>query len=73
MSKQDAHKPPGRANTTDPKSTDPGKEPPQDAALAIQEHIGRELRAIFEDVVAQPVPERLRQLLDELERKQPKS
>ena len=73
MSKQDPRKPPDRANTTESGPAVPAKEPPQDAALAIQEHIGRELRAMFEDVVAQPVPEKLRRLLDELERKQPKS
>jgi hypothetical protein len=36
------------------------------------EHIGRELRAMFEDVVSEPVPERFQKLLEELERKQPK-
>lgn len=39
------------------------------AKFPIHEHIGRQLRNMFEDVVAQPVPERLRQLLDELDRK----
>ena len=38
-------------------------------AAVVGERIGRELRAMFEDVVAEPVPERLRDLLDELERK----
>lgn len=33
------------------------------------ERIGRELRAMFDDVVAAPVPDKFRQLLDELERK----
>lgn len=42
---------------------------PQGQAFPIHEHIGRQLRSMFEDVVAQPVPERLRKLLDELERK----
>lgn len=49
-----------------------GREPAPDAAAAIQEHIGRQLRAMFEDVVAQPVPEKLRRLLEELARKQSK-
>ncbi len=31
--------------------------------------IGRELRALFDSVVAEPVPDAFRQLLDELERK----
>lgn len=36
----------------------------------MHEHIGRQLRGIFDEVVTQPVPEKFRQLLDELERKQ---
>lgn len=36
---------------------------------AVGERIGRELRAMFDDVVAEPVPDRFRQLLDELARK----
>ena len=67
MSKQDAGEPPDGNITADAK-----KEPPRDAACVIQEHIGRELRAMFEEVVAQPVPEKLRRLLDELARKQSK-
>jgi hypothetical protein len=35
----------------------------------IHEHIGRQLRNMFEDVVAQPVPDKLRKLLDELDEK----
>ena len=45
----------------------------EDAAagdFAIHEHIGRQLRGIFDEVVTQPVPEKFRRLLDELERKQ---
>ena len=38
----------------------------------IQEHIGRGLRDMFEEVVDQPVPEKFRKLLEELARKQPK-
>ncbi|HEY5831863.1 MAG TPA: NepR family anti-sigma factor [Hyphomicrobiaceae bacterium] len=38
----------------------------------MHEHIGRQLRGMFEDVVAQPVPERLQKLLDKLERKRSK-
>jgi hypothetical protein len=48
---------------------------PEDAApaagdFAMHEHIGRQLRGIFDEVVTQPVPEKFRRLLDELERKQ---
>ena len=38
-------------------------------AAEIGERIGRELRAMFEDVVAEPVPEKFRALLEKLERK----
>jgi hypothetical protein len=46
--------------------------PEQAAAsdFALHEHIGRQLRGIFDEVVTQPVPEKFRKLLDELERKQ---
>lgn len=39
----------------------------------MHEHIGRQLEAMFDDVVSQPVPDTLRQLLEELERKRSKS
>ena len=38
----------------------------------MHEHIGRQLKAMFEEVVAQPVPDRLRKLLEDLERKRSK-
>jgi hypothetical protein len=38
-------------------------------AAEIGEMIGRELKAMFDDVVAEPVPEEFRELLEELERK----
>src|SRR5262245_60523384 len=38
-------------------------------AAEIGERIGHNLRAMFADVVAEPVPERFRALLGELERK----
>ena len=39
--------------------------------MELGEQIGRKLRAMFEDVAAEPVPERFRELLDELERSEP--
>jgi len=36
----------------------------------LQAHIGRQLRAVYDEVAQQPVPDRFLQLLDELERKQ---
>jgi hypothetical protein len=35
----------------------------------LQAHIGRQLRAVYEEVVNEAVPDRFRQLLEELERK----
>ena len=50
-----------------------GAESPQAAPAkldaALQGHIGRYLRHLSDDVVQQPVPDRFKQLLDELERK----
>ena len=45
---------------------------PDKAAAQISEHIGRELRSMFEDVVSEPVPERFQKLLEELEQKRTK-
>lgn len=36
----------------------------------LQAHIGRQLRAVYDEVAQQPVPDRFLKLLDELERKQ---
>jgi hypothetical protein len=39
---------------------------------AIQKHIGRKLQATYNDLVNQPVPDKFRQLLDELEQQEKK-
>lgn len=57
-----------------------GPEPPDEgdgadharSEFPIQEHIGRTLKALFDDITAQPVPEKLTELLRELGRKKPK-
>lgn len=36
----------------------------------LQAHIGRQLRAVYDEVVNEPVPDKFRRLLEELERKQ---
>jgi hypothetical protein len=51
------------------KAKQPEKAP---KSATINEHIGRELRTLVDGVVAEPVPEKFRQLLEHLERKQPK-
>jgi hypothetical protein len=42
-------------------------------AAELGEQIGHELRAMFNDVVTEPVPEKFRVLLEELERKSSKT
>jgi hypothetical protein len=37
---------------------------------AIQHHLGRKLKATYDDLVGQPVPDKFHQLLDELERQE---
>ena len=44
----------------------------QDAPFEIREHIGRQLRAMFNEVVDQPIPDKLSRLLEELAQKRPK-
>ena len=46
--------------------------PTADSAFAMHEHIGRQLKTMFDEVVTQPVPDKLLKLLEELERKQAK-
>jgi len=58
-------KPEQTQDPTAPKAADAGGD------FAVHEHIGRQLRGIFDEVVTQPVPDKFRKLLDELERKQP--
>jgi hypothetical protein len=35
----------------------------------VQEHIGRQLRAVYDDVLKQPLPDRFRELLEKLDQK----
>ena len=65
-----------RPSTTPPKgstaATGADKPPPETAeakGVELGHQIGHKLRAMFEGVVAEPVPEKFRALLDELERK----
>jgi hypothetical protein len=45
----------------------------RDPSFPMHEHIGRQLKAMFDEVVTQPVPDKLRELLEDLERKQSKT
>ena len=56
---------------------DPGSEPLEansEPAIdrGVQKHLGRKLQASYEDLVSQPVPERFRRLLEELEQREKK-
>lgn len=53
-------------------TTKPPKKGTPKSNPAINEHIGRELRTLFDGVVAEPVPDKLKELLEQLEQKQTK-
>jgi hypothetical protein len=55
--------------TPPPVANKRGKGP---TAAELGEQIGHKLRAMFDDVVAEPVPEKFQRLLEELERKSSK-
>ena len=63
MIKQLTRRPPA----TPPSTAKAAGGQPKGAEISAQ--IGRELRAMFDGVVAEPVPEKFRQLLEELEQK----
>jgi hypothetical protein len=50
---------------TDQKSAEVGPD--------VQGHLGRKLKASYDELVRQPVPDRFRQLLEELERREKKN
>ena len=55
-------------------ATQPAREPDQPArgtpALQpqVQDHIGRQRRAVYDDILQQPVPDRFKELMDKLDR-----
>jgi hypothetical protein len=49
-----------------PKRGKPDKPHP---AFPVHEHIGRQLKNTYDEIATQPVPDEMRKLLDELERK----
>jgi hypothetical protein len=44
----------------------------QEPSFDLQAHIGRLIKEMFEEVVAQPIPDKLLKIIQELEAKQPK-
>ena len=59
----------GQTSLTRGSSDQPPLIPPQPLGLDVQAHLGRQLRAVFDDMARQPVPDRFIELLDALERK----
>jgi Anti-sigma factor NepR len=47
----------------------PNGKTPATPAAPIHDYIGRKLKGMFDEVVSEPVPDKLRALLEELERK----
>jgi len=60
---EDDERTPGAKNTRKPEIKD---------ASALPQHLGRKLRSLFSDVEAQPVPDRLRELMEALAAKEKK-
>jgi Anti-sigma factor NepR len=74
MTKRGAQRPPGTGEAAEgTEKEQPANAKRAAAAFPMHEHIGRGLRNMFDEVVNQPVPDKLRELLEELERKQTKS
>lgn len=47
------------------------RRPPKSGAsvqMQVQDHIGRQLRAVYDDLLSQPVPDRFLELLDQLDK-----
>jgi hypothetical protein len=61
MSKRGASEPPKDADQ-------PGRDSSR-RTFPVHEHIGHQLKIMFDEVAAQPIPENIRKLLEELERK----
>jgi len=59
-----------RGKPKPPKTDKPaGSRKAAEPVFPLHEHIGSQLKAMFEEVVTQPVPDKLRKLLEDLERK----
>jgi hypothetical protein len=71
MNKAGAHKT-GEASETTAEPVEPGAEGAIAAEFAIHEYIGRQLKLMFDEVAGEPVPKRIVELLEQLERKETK-
>jgi hypothetical protein len=58
------------ASQTPAQTQAPPSPPAQSLEADVQAHLGRQLRAVYDEMASQPVPDRFIQLLDALERRQ---
>ena len=65
--KNDLKRPKSKAKTRTESSQEKRPGGQQGLSPALQDHIGRQLRAMFDDVAQEPVPARFLQLLKDLE------
>ena len=52
------------------------RRPPKSGAsvqMQVQDHIGRQLRAVYDDLLSQPVPDRFLELLEQLDQSKPQA
>jgi Anti-sigma factor NepR len=70
MGKRDGQRPPGPPAAGGDAGS-PGKGGGS-APFPVHEHVGRQLKALFDEVTTQPIPDKLVELLEELERKHSK-
>ena len=75
MDRNEKKKAPGRMTVDSTKNaarqdgTDPAKGDPGDGmSPALQAHIGRQVRAMFDEVAEEPIPDHLMRLLQDLDR-----
>lgn len=58
------------ADNPTPDGASKGREPAASRMKPqVQEHIGRQLRAVYDDVLKQPLPDRFRELMEKLDQK----
>jgi hypothetical protein len=71
MGKRDARKP----QKDKPEQVPPAQDEPKSGEgnpFPVHEHIGRQLKALFDEVTTQPIPDKFRDLLDKLDDKESK-
>jgi hypothetical protein len=60
-------KTPARPRKKPARAAAPGEASPRPAPAAVDQYIAGQLKAIYDEVVAEPIPDRLLQLIDRLD------